>query len=368
MADLSSLDAAANRLTQPDVTAAELAQIAGAHPALRPLVANHPAAYPELRAWIQAASAAPSPTPTVQTPATTPAAQSAIAAPRTDAPVATATGRRAVVPWTVAGLAVVVAAGSWLWPHPGAAAATSGAPSAGTSASASASPAATAAAGSAVAGLFGASEGNFATPEAALTFVVQHIAAGDVQGAAPAFASTSMVNGFNFVTQVQRLNAMVPSEWLPSTSAYNRTVDMGLRTSLVTADLRWMMRSIVDPQDAPNDTVTIDSEAAATALAARLDGSKMSQLSVVHLDKLGVTHTAMTRNFPAMAAPYGADEYAEYAVLYDTINGPMSGGVRFLRYGNRWLIMDLSSALLGTTGELTPSSEADYATTLAQAN
>ncbi len=47
-----SIDAAYNQLGQPDVTAQELADIAAAHAELRPHIAAHPLAYPELLSWL----------------------------------------------------------------------------------------------------------------------------------------------------------------------------------------------------------------------------------------------------------------------------------------------------------------------------
>lgn len=384
MADLSSIEGAAHRLGEPDVTAAELAQIAGAHPALRAIVARHPMAYPELRAWIEAASATPPAAPvTPETPgrasaATAPAIDGGgqlAAVPTQPAVVPTQRaaggGAPAWLPWAVAALAVVVAAGSWLWPHPGSAAA-SASPSASTNPSGStaaptggsAATGGTAATGSAAA--FATDEGTFATPQAAVTFLAQRLAAGDAAGAATAFATTSAVDGYDFATQLARINAMMPSIWLPSSSPYYRTLNLGQRAATISGQLRLMTWSVVDPQDDPTTTLSVTDPSAVADLAKRLDPAAMSQLTVLHVDQLGVEHPNFTANFPQLAAPYGADEYAQFAVLYSTANGPMAGGMSFLRYGDRWLIFDLSAGLLDIDiGKLTPSSEQDYTAMIA---
>ncbi len=367
MADLSSLEQAARRLAEPDVTAAELAQIAGAHPELRALVASHPAAYPELRAWIQAAGGVPQATveavPVIATPQAAGGASPVATPPGAVGGTATARhGTSGWVPWAVAAVAVLVAAGSWLRPQP------AGEGAASARAASTPVPTATSTSEAGGAATFAAAEGTFATPQDAVAFLAQRLAAGDAAGAATAFATTSMVDGYDFAAQLARMGAMGPYTWLPSSTPYYRTLDLGQRAAQITAQLRAMTWSVVDPQDDPTTTAVIGDASTAAALASRLDPAPMARLTVLHVDMVGVGRPQLATAFASMAAPYRADEYAEYAVLYGTPNGPMVGGVSFLRYGTRWLVFGLSSSFLGTDpGTLKAANAQDYATMIAPA-
>lgn len=280
--------------------------------------------------------------------------------------------RGAWAPWAVAAVAVAVAAASWLWPR-----ADGVAVAAGPSATSTPLPAATAkataapSAGSAQTGAvaLGTPEKSFSTPQAAVTFLTQRLAAGDTAGAMAAFATTSAVNGYDFAAQVTRQSAFSPFDLMPSSSPYYRTLNLAQRTSSVATQLRAMTWSIVDPRDNPANSISVSDASVAVDLERRLDPAPMAHLGVVHLDQIAVSHPQLARNFPQIAAPYGADEYAEFGILFDTANGPMSGGISFLRYGDKWLIFNLNSLLLGTPyGGLTASSEQDYAATIAPEN
>lgn len=335
MEDLSSLENAARRLGHPDVTADELAQIAATYPALRPLVATHPRAYPQLRAWIEAQGTPPQP----------PATQAAQATDPTDVTsLATATTARRHVPiwvaWVAAGAAVIVAAASWLWPRP--------ADSASTSTT-----------------QFPAAERAFNAPQDAIAFMVRRLAAQDSAGATAAFASTSMVDGYDFVAGTTRLAALTPSQWLPSSSTYYRALNLAYRDSEISASLRNLTLSIVNPQSDPTTTIPVTDTDGATQLAGELDTTAMSHLVVNRVDSLGAGKPDVADSWSRIATVYGADEYAEFAVLYDTANGPMSGGATLLRYDDGWHIDILASSILGVSnGIVTSTSEPDYEATL----
>lgn len=303
-----------------------------------------PPAPPHAQPWT--APVAPPPPPSVSVPAPQ-AALTSEPGPQVPAP-----GRRAVLPWTVAAVAVVVAlacAGALVL---------TGSDDDG--------------AGGAGAGAAGGERG-FATPEAAVTYLAERVAAGDLGGAFEAFAVESIVDGYSFEAEAERLGGLSPVTWLPADSPGYRALNTELRRGEIASQLRSLVRAVAAPDR--NLDVFVDLEGGTTAsdVAAALATDRLDGFRVVRADLLVLTMRPGAdpdRNpFVLAAEAIGADELQEVAVLYETPGGLVVGGAQVVRYGNDWYLRSLTSALIGTSiGELTPTSQLEYEALVASIN
>ena len=68
------------------------------------------------------------------------------------------------------------------------------------------------------------------------------------------------------------------------------------------------------------------------------------------------------KNLKSNCDIYGCDEIEDYGVLYEYDGETYAGSVSLMRYGDKWYISGLSSALIGTAsfGFLTPADEDEY--------
>lgn len=309
--------AATERLRESDVPPAELAAIAATFPQLRAVVAAHPGADAGLRG--------------------------SIAAEVSDEVTGSAAGRRggSWVPWLVTAVAGAVAV-------------------------AAVAALAVGLVGGPTVGAAGTVELGFATPEEAVTYVVDRLAAGDPAGASEAFATTHMVDGYSFETEVVHAGGISPLTLLPAEDF--RTLDVGMRQGQVARELRAYAWRLTEPDLDANLSTPLDEEVTAAGLAAALDPQNMAAVSVASVDLL------FGDDLPARAVAYdqesaaawGADAIEHAGVLLDTPAGPMMGGAELLEYDGRWYVQDLRSPFLAVgTGELRPTTALEYAASVA---
>lgn len=206
----------------------------------------------------------------------------------------------------------------------------------------------------------------FATPEEAVTYVVDRLAAGDPAGASEAFATTHMVDGYSFETGVEHAGGISTLTLLPVEDF--RALDVGMRQGEVARELRAYAWRLTEPDLDANLSTPLDEELTAAGLAATLDPRTMAGVSVVSVDVL------FGENLPARALAYdresaavwGADAIRHTGVLLATPAGPMMGGAELLEYDGLWYVQDLRSSFLAVgTGELVPTTAPEYAASVA---
>lgn len=204
-------------------------------------------------------------------------------------------------------------------------------------------------------------ERGFASPEAAVEYLAERVAAGDLGGALEAFAVESMVEGYSFEVANGFVEAVSPVSWLPASSPGYRALDADLRRGDAATQVLWLVRQVTAPDLDVYVMVELDDEQTASDVAAALAPEGLTGLTVRRVDELHPALRGDTDPFAVWAEAYGADEMRELAVLYETPGGTAVGGARVLRYGREWYLWDLSSAVLGTaSGELDPESELAY--------
>lgn len=211
-------------------------------------------------------------------------------------------------------------------------------------------------------------ERGFASPEDAVDYFVMCVAAGDLAGATDAFTITSAVKGFSFEASSERLGAVSPATWLPEAPEY-RAVNEGRRRGDVAFQLGFLIEYVAAPDRDFGTTQELSTDLTAADLGADLAPERLTGLSVIRVDDvIGPDGQDPGPSGAAIAGGYGADEFREVAVLYDTSEGPALGGVQLFRFGDEWFIWNLSSAVLGLSmSQLEPISETLYVATLAQA-
>lgn len=214
-----------------------------------------------------------------------------------------------------------------------------------------------------VAGVDGAAlnERGFASPDDAVEYVVERVAAADLDGALQAFAVESMVAGYSFERESERLGVVAPTSWLPASAPGYRAVDAAIRRGNIGYQMMSLVRAVAAPDVDLDVTVTLDDGLTAAEIEADLAPEGLQGLAVLRIDELRPTARDGSDPFATMAAGYGADEMREVAILYDTPSGAALGGMQLVRYGDSWHVWNLNSVLLGLMlGELQPTSEGAY--------
>lgn len=216
-------------------------------------------------------------------------------------------------------------------------------------------------------------ERGFSSPEAAVTYLADRVAEGDLGGAFEAFAVESAAAGYSFEAEADRLGVITPMSWLPDDSPGYQALNTELRRGEVANQLRELVRSVAAPDMELEFTIDLRGTTTASEVAAALATDRLAGFRVVRVDVLEPTMRPGAdpdRNpFELTAQAFGADELVEVAVLYETRGGLVVGGAQVVRYGGDWYLRTLSSALIGTSlVELSPTSEAEYAGLVASIN
>jgi hypothetical protein len=213
-------------------------------------------------------------------------------------------------------------------------------------------------------------ERGFATPEEAVTYVAERLAAGDAAGASQAFAVRPMVDGYSFEAEVEQLRATSYQTWLPPSSSSYDEINEGLRRGAIAEQLSSMVHSILTPDRYQSVTVALSDDLTAADLVDELSPADLSELSVVRVDLLDREESGYQDPLDQTANRFGAEDLQEAAVLYDTAAGLTMGGAFLMSYEGRWYVWRLNSPLLGLgtrNGEIEPTSEKGYRDAVAQA-
>ncbi len=206
------------------------------------------------------------------------------------------------------------------------------------------------------------------SPEAAVRFLAERLAAKDGAGAASAFAVEHLVDGYSFQAQAERLRVVTAMTWLPSSSDGYRALSIAERRGTVASQLRFLVEALVAPDLDLNVTQEVTGSTTAADIEADLAPDALASLTVVRVDEIASPGDRAAEALAASGKPYGADEVQEVAVLLGTDHGPQLAGMRVVRFGSDWYVWDLSSAVLGTGyASLEPTSEEQYLDTVEQA-
>lgn len=213
-----------------------------------------------------------------------------------------------------------------------------------------------------------AGEKGFDSPEAAIDYVADRLAAGDAAGATRAYAVEHAVEGYDFEAQADWIRAVGAETWLPSGNAAATSINTGVRRGTIAGELRFLVRSVLAPDRDPLATVLIDDDVTAADLAAEMDPAGLDELAVQRVDELERSEDSWAEQIDAQRKIYGAESVKQVAVLYDTPNGPAMGGATLLEYDGSWFVWSLGSPLLDVSpGLVTPTTEEDYLDAVDQA-
>jgi hypothetical protein len=207
----------------------------------------------------------------------------------------------------------------------------------------------------------GGSERGFDSPEEAATFMVERLADGDAGEAAEAFAVESLVEGYSFEAQAERLRAVTFNTWLPGASSGYDEINEYVRRGEVAAELRSLVRSVLVPDRDQTATTTLGDDLTAAELAGELSPEPLSELAVARVDEIDRSDAAYIEMLEQQGAVYGADELRMVGILLDTAEGQVMGGATLVRYDDEWAVMSLTAPLLDIPlAQLVPASEQDY--------
>lgn len=198
------------------------------------------------------------------------------------------------------------------------------------------------------------------TPEGAVTLFAEAFADGDLDTAATAFATTSMVDGYSFAAYGEYVGAVMPNSWLPA-DGY-RGIDLAARTGDVGNALASLTRSALMPEYGADRVYSLndDSELSAEDFVEGLDPAGFEQISVVDITVFeNPEGTKFAENQARTSAPWGADTARTAVVLFDTADGPAIVGLQVFQYGDSWLVWDLFGGIVGADSRALTPVEAD---------
>lgn len=210
-------------------------------------------------------------------------------------------------------------------------------------------------------------ERGFASPEEAVQFLVDRLAAGDV-GATEAFAVTPVVQGYDFELLVERQHSATSYSLLPDGPEGYDDLNVELRRGEVAEEVRSFVRSLLAPERDQLRTTPLEDGTTAADLAAELSPEPLAQLSLARVDELENDDEEFLESVQREAATYGADEVRILAMLLDTAEGLVIGGAVAVRYGDEWGLMSLTTPLLDVLpAQVEPITDEGYLAALASA-
>lgn len=197
------------------------------------------------------------------------------------------------------------------------------------------------------------SEKNFETPEAAIQYFVERLAANDIMGA---FEACAINEGdkFDFTAFCRRLNAMTLYQSLaPSQSMAFAQINRIIRMSRLAQQTKIMMYSLLTDEMLDGNVIGIPGDERIEAFVKNADSRRLAGFKVVKI-KLPVSASILNSERAKtiaveQAKPEGADEAGERIVLYKLGDVYYWGGIRLLRYGKFWRIDSLYSSYAATS-------------------
>lgn len=205
------------------------------------------------------------------------------------------------------------------------------------------------------------SEQSSATPEEAATFMAEKFAAGQLDDAATAFATTSMVDGYSFTAYAERQQSVSPNTALPPQEAY-RTVSLAGRVREVGGSLILLTRSALMPAGDPTSVYSLSGSngLSAAEFEAALDPAGFASLSLVRIDVLDKpAGTQFAANKALMAAHLGSAGHSRGGVLFQTAEGTAALSLQVIEY-DAWCVFWPGDGILATGYALGPMTNQEY--------
>lgn len=201
-------------------------------------------------------------------------------------------------------------------------------------------------------------ETGFATPEDAVQHIGAALRRADMVEALSGFDIDRRVSGYSFVKMAERLSSMMLTTMAPPTRyGFYQEAARAQFTADISSQLRNLAYSLLAPTGTVLDRVIGPNEVDdigqyATELEAALDPARLITLRVLQ-SAVPVPQIANSeqyrRTIAQQLAVTGGDDQQERLVLYEIDGRTYRGGITLVRYGDRWLIRNMMSALGGTS-------------------
>ena len=211
----------------------------------------------------------------------------------------------------------------------------------------------------------GTASKKFSTPEDAIKYFVEHMTAGDWDGALKACAINEIAENYDYEFMMERLNALdpklmcLPVEYKEFVE-YNRA---SVRAMLL-KQMAWLTFSVTLPEkyeefiemspigyvvSSTNEEDIIDD------VVGDMDPAAIAGLKLKRIDSHELlTSSQNEKAYDTFAETYDADSQTSRVVLYEYDGDYYVGGFMLLEYNGHWLISELGEWLIGSprTGAL----------------
>jgi hypothetical protein len=189
------------------------------------------------------------------------------------------------------------------------------------------------------------------TPEDAIAAYVAGVAARDFDGILATTALDEMSANFDFVTYVDRIQALTPFAPAPSSDPLFIAINKADLTAGIARQVKFLAYGLLTKSDILKSQTTTMDEAGAQQFVTDVN---LTPLSDIKLDKVGVPNPTRMKtdlykkNAALFAKVYGANEFTERVALISFAGNDYLLGFSLLRYGVIWKISSQSSPMAGT--------------------
>ncbi len=194
---------------------------------------------------------------------------------------------------------------------------------------------------------------SFSTPEDAIKYFVERLAAGDYEGALSACSINEIAKGYNYKAGVEQRQFIEPirgESYLPSEYELYVTSNANRLEERILKQMACFTVSFNLPEEFNFLVLGIDSRKLKNGqtpddLIKLLDPAKISGLVLVDIGKLkGHDSELFGEMRKKWAEIFGADDIQSREVLYQYNGKFYVGGISVIEYGGRWLIQNMSDS------------------------
>jgi hypothetical protein len=212
-----------------------------------------------------------------------------------------------------------------------------------------------------VVGVSGAASKSFGTPEDAINYFVDRLKSGDFSGALGACAVNEIAQNYDYKAFAERMQAILPAATSYMPAEYKPYIEFN--RAKITQQLMMQMSGFAISFDLPEEyagiidgqTMMLEGGKFPDGLIDALDPAKISGLEVVDIAKMAMHDKEVNReNQKKQAAAFGADDEQFRTVLYKLNGSYYVGGFTLVEYSGRWLIMNMTDPMAGTSAFGTP--------------
>jgi len=207
----------------------------------------------------------------------------------------------------------------------------------------------------------------FKTPEDAITYYFQGVAAGDASKILQACAIDEISTNFKLDVTIARIQAFEPLQMMGPT---NYPLYMQANKAQITAQIlnqvKMFVYSLLSTEDVSSLLPILRPDA--DRVAKFIKDVDPARLATIEVKKTGMpnkavmTTTRYQQNATKQALAYGADELTERVVLFSFDGNLYMAGFMLLRYGENWKISSAGSVAANTssTGVPVKITEAEF--------